>query len=203
MNNARRLAHDWFDGVLPANVEVADTAFIETTYGLTRFDSHQCPGLVMGEGSGLYSTTLLDVGVEGRVSVGPYSCLNAPYVVCSRSITIGSHCLISWGVVITDTDFGPGIAPRTQREALHEVAASEDRRLRALAPPRPVVIEDVVWIGFESVIMPGVTVGRGSVVGCRTVVDRDVPPGAVVAGNPFRIIRFVDVPDDHEVMARQ
>lgn len=56
------------------------------------------------------------------------------------------------------------------------------------------VIGDDVWIGEDATIMPGVTIGAGAIVGARSVVSRDVPPYAVVAGNPARVrrIRFAD-----------
>lgn len=46
-----------------------------------------------------------------------------------------------------------------------------------------------VWVGYDALILPGVTIGDGAVVGARAVVTRDVPPYAVVAGNPARIVR--------------
>ena len=54
------------------------------------------------------------------------------------------------------------------------------------AEAKPVVIEDNAWIGTRAIIMPGVTVGRGAVVGAGSVVLRDVPPLAVVVGSPAR-----------------
>jgi len=54
-----------------------------------------------------------------------------------------------------------------------------------------------VWVGFDSVILPGVTLGRGAVVGCKTVIAEDVPAYAVVVGDPARIVRRLD-PDDTE-----
>jgi virginiamycin A acetyltransferase len=47
-----------------------------------------------------------------------------------------------------------------------------------------------VWIGREAMIMPGVTIGDGAIIGARAVVARDVPPYAVVVGNPGRVTRF-------------
>lgn len=46
-----------------------------------------------------------------------------------------------------------------------------------------------VWIGREAMIMPGVTIGDGAIIGARAVVTRDVPPFAIVAGNPARIVK--------------
>lgn len=53
-----------------------------------------------------------------------------------------------------------------------------------------VVIGNDVWIGTEALVFSGVTIGDGAVVGARAVVTRDVPPYAVVAGNPAKIIKF-------------
>jgi len=54
----------------------------------------------------------------------------------------------------------------------------------------PVVIEDDVWIGRRAVILPGVRIGTGAIVGAGSVVTKDVPPYAVVGGNPARIIKM-------------
>lgn len=60
----------------------------------------------------------------------------------------------------------------------------------------PIVIEDNVWIGECSSILKGVTIGKGSVVGCRSVVTKDVPPYSVVAGNPAHVVkRLMDESD--------
>jgi acetyltransferase-like isoleucine patch superfamily enzyme len=55
---------------------------------------------------------------------------------------------------------------------------------------KPVTIEDDVWIGSNAVIMPGVTIGCGAVVGAGAVVTKDVPPMAIVAGVPARILKY-------------
>ena len=57
----------------------------------------------------------------------------------------------------------------------------------------PVTIGNSVWIGGSAVILPGVTIGDNSVVGAGAVVTRDVPSGVVVAGNPARIIKHIDI----------
>ena len=52
------------------------------------------------------------------------------------------------------------------------------------------VIGSDVWLGYESLVLPGVTISDGAIVAARTVVTRDVPPYAVVAGNPGRVVKL-------------
>jgi len=52
----------------------------------------------------------------------------------------------------------------------------------------PVVIEDDVWIGSKVIILPGLKIGRGSIIGAGAVVTKDVEPYSIVAGNPARVI---------------
>ena len=58
-----------------------------------------------------------------------------------------------------------------------------------------IVVGNDVWIGYETVILSGVTIGDGAVIGARAVVTRDVPPNTVVAGVPARVIRPVRMDD--------
>lgn len=60
---------------------------------------------------------------------------------------------------------------------------------RELVSKGPVKICKNVWIGFGVAVMPGVTIGEGSVIGANSVITKDVPPYSVVAGAPGRIIR--------------
>jgi acetyltransferase-like isoleucine patch superfamily enzyme len=192
-----RLEHEWYDGEIPANVVVGNDVFIQTAHGFVSFFSRQNPGLVLGDGAGVYDRTTFVVGPEGRITVGPYTCLNGTYLICHDRITIGAHCLLAWGSVVTDAWIGRDTPVAARRAALHAAAADPNRRLPAVAPPRLVVLEDNVWVGFDSVILPGVTLGRGCVVGCKTIISEDIPPYAVVVGDPPRIRRFLE-PDDTE-----
>lgn len=53
----------------------------------------------------------------------------------------------------------------------------------------PIVVEDESWIGSNSVVLPGVTIGKHCVVAAGSIVTKDVPPYSVVAGNPARIVK--------------
>jgi len=68
-------------------------------------------------------------------------------------------------------------------------------KLSALYPPRhaPIRVGDDVWVGACSVLLPGVTVGDGSVVAAGSVVTRDVPPRVLVAGAPAVVKKRLDL----------
>ena len=184
------LADDWYRGVIPANVVLGRDVYIDTSYSFAPFFSGEERALVMGEASGAYDRTTFAVGARGRVTVGAYTVLNATTLVCNERITIGAHCLLAWGSVVTDTWAPASLEAR--RRALHAAAADPHRRLTPVSSPRPVTLEDNVWIGFDAVVLPGVTIGRGAVIGCKTIVRESVPPYAVVVGDPARIIRMLE-----------
>ena len=53
----------------------------------------------------------------------------------------------------------------------------------------PIVIEDDVWIGARVVVLPGCTIGRGSVIGACSVVSKSIPPYSVAVGSPARVVK--------------
>ena len=96
-----------------------------------------------------------------------------------QSIRIGNGVRIGPNVLITDNAHGASVA------GLLDIAPN----LRPLSSKGPVVIEDNVWIGTKSSIMPGVHIGRGSIVAANSVVTHDVPPYCVAAGVPAKVIK--------------
>ena len=71
----------------------------------------------------------------------------------------------------------------------HQVLPDQPIRSQPLVSRGDIVIADDAWLGFGAVILDGVRIGCGAVVGAGSVVTRDVPDGAIVAGNPARVIR--------------
>ncbi|MFT3710213.1 MAG: acyltransferase [Archangium sp.] len=117
----------------------------------------------------------LATSAGARLRIGADCSINYGVSIgCTDAITIGERCRLGPYVMIVDTAF-------------HELL---DRSKRP--PSQPVVIEDDVWIGAKASIMPGVTIGRGSVVGTAAVVTKDVPPFSVVAGVPAKIVKTLD-----------
>jgi len=74
----------------------------------------------------------------------------------------------------------------------HGIRAGVLIRIQEPSARMGIRIGDGAWIGVNAVVLPGVTVGAGAVVGAAAVVTHDVPPNAIVAGNPARILRYRD-----------
>src|SRR5690242_5383336 len=195
MAPARTLPWDWYPGTIPENVTIDATAYVETTFSFFLYRSEEPVGIRLGRGASTYLGTMFDVGPRGRVSLGDYALVHGARIVCDAEVEIGDYALISWNVVLMDTHRVP-FDPAERRRVLGRVPGQAvGRRPRVLAadvPARPVWIGPNVWIGFDACVLPGVTVGRGSVVGARSVVVDDVPPYTVVAGNPARVIRRLE-----------
>lgn len=66
----------------------------------------------------------------------------------------------------------------------------------------PIIVEDDVWIGMDAMILSGVRIGQGAVVAARSVVSTDVPPYAIVAGNPARVVKWRFPPSIIERLTR-
>ncbi|HEX3556469.1 MAG TPA: acyltransferase [Thermoanaerobaculia bacterium] len=197
-----RLEYDWYGRGLPSNLRIGRDVYVDTAYGFAPFRSQRTPGLVLGDASGAYDRATFMVGPQGTVTVGEYTVLNGTCLVANDRITIGAHCLLAWGSVVTDTWIGAGSSPAARRALLQAAARDPGRHPGAVAPPRPVTLEDNVWLGFDSVVLPGVTLGRGAIVGCKTIVTADVAPYEVVVGDPLRVVRRLDADDTREARER-
>lgn len=96
----------------------------------------------------------------------------------AEKVVIGENCMIGGGTFILDS---PG-HPTDPYERIAGMPAPREK-------VRPVTIEDNVWIGRRCIIMPGVIIGRNSVIAAGSVVVKTVPPNTLVGGNPAVAIR--------------
>lgn len=117
------------------------------------------------------------VTIGNYVNIGDYS-----HLTCINGITIGDNVRMGRKIFITDNAHG------ASERALLDTRPN----IRPLASKGPVVIEENVWIGEMACIMPGVTIGRGAIIGANAVVTHDVPPYTLVAGNPARVIKQIE-----------
>lgn len=134
-----------------------------------------------------HHTYFKGVFFQGRAVIEPYCRLNG-----DPTITIGSNFYMNSGChLLGEITIGNDvmIGPKTiiwGRD--HGMALGEPMRLQPHSK-RPVLIGDDVWIGANVTILKGVSIGDGAVIAAGAVVVRDVPPLAIVAGNPARVVK--------------
>lgn len=115
----------------------------------------------------------------GGVKIGNNSGISATCIICTDSVTIGSHVLIGAGCMITDSNHH---SIEWQKRCLEG-----DSNIKSA----PVVIGDYVFIGAKSIILKGVTIGEKSVIAAGSVVVKDIPANCLAGGNPCKVIKFL------------
>jgi len=105
------------------------------------------------------------------------------HITCINKIQIGNGVLTGKWVTITDNSHGD----------IDEASLKIPPVERPVKSKGPVIIGQNVWIGDKATILPNVIIGDGVVIGANSVVTKDVPPYAVVAGNPARIIKIYEM----------
>ena len=146
------------------------------------FDREGCLKQLLGqleEGVWIEAPFYCDYGEN--ISIGAHTFLNVNCVLIDNNlIRIGSHCLLGPSVQIYTSAH-----PLPAEERIQVTASGS----RYLTHTQPVTIGDKVWIGGNSVIFPGVTIGSGTTIGAGSVVTRSIPEGVLAYGNPCRVIR--------------
>ncbi|WP_072001986.1 acyltransferase [Siccibacter colletis] len=110
-----------------------------------------------------------------EISIGHSTRIHGACIHASKGINIGDRCLIAANVQIFD---------------FNGHAASFDNvedRINTTSEGKVIIIEDDVWIGTGAIILPGVRIGKGSIIGAGSVVTKDIPSYCVASGNPAKV----------------
>ncbi len=123
-----------------------------------------------------------------------------------KKISIGSDVIIGPNCIFIDNEqikIGNCImfAPNVQIYTAYHPILPEDRYIIERDADNPIYyntcadsveIKDGAWIGGGAIILPGVTIGKNSIIGAGSVVNRSIPDNCVAAGNPCRVIKYFD-----------
>ena len=111
------------------------------------------------------------------ITIGDNTRINGACLHAWKSITIGRNCLIAANVQIMDANG-------------HDLCMdAPERRLVTPDTPTPITIGDNVWIGLNSIVLPGTKLGDGCVVAAGSVVKGDFAAGSIIGGVPAKVIR--------------
>ncbi|MEQ5872792.1 acyltransferase [Sagittula sp. NFXS13] len=171
---------------LRRNVEVGRRVRV---FGVALIDIHSKATLIIeddvnlnsmarGYHLGMYGGVKLMADRPGAtISIGSNTRVHGSCIHAQDSVTIGRNCLIAAQCQIID---GHG----------HDISADEPaNRINTIGETAPIRIEDNVWLGTGVLVMPGVTIGEGTVIGASSVVTRDIPPGVLAVGVPAKVVR--------------
>lgn len=126
---------------------------------------------------------------DAEVAIGNRTFVGSSHLTCSDKIVIGDDVLIAWGCTIIDHNSHAVQFSQRKNDLIGGKGGQKDW---AHVVQKQVIISDKSWIGFNTIILKGVSIGEGSIVGAGSVVTRDVPDWTVVAGNPAKIIRKIN-----------
>jgi len=103
--------------------------------------------------------------------------------------SLGIDCMIPYDLKVgKDVMMGPYVVIVGNS---HEFSRTDiPMRLQGMKKFPPVQIENDVWIGARAMILPGIRIGKGAIIGSGAIVTKDVPPYAICAGNPARVIKY-------------
>ena len=134
-------------------------------------------------------TSIVNAFNFAQVSVGKgtYGGITAILMADDSCIKIGNYCSIGPKVIF----MGGGEHNYKRISTYHETKRLDIPMIQqGFCKPKQTIIEDDVWIGYDALIMPGVTIGKGSVIGARAIVTKDVPPYSIYVGNKVIKKRF-------------
>ena len=132
-----------------------------SSYGKGEHEQHFTPRLIIGD----------NVSLSEYVHIG-----------CVNHIEIGNNVLMGSKIYITDHNHGV-------YRGTHPDSPAVPPAKRPLTTGESVIIEDNVWIGEFCTILPGVTIGYGSIIGSHTTVTHDIPPMSIAVGNPACVVK--------------
>ena len=150
-----------------SSIEFKSTNGIKTT-----INSHWLSNMI-----GLYQRTAFVSRYGGRISIGAGCGISGSTIYSMDSIQIGNDVIIGGNCKIIDNDFHPLQASKRNPQKPEDIKK------------KPINIGDGCFIGANSIILKGTTLGRNCVVGAGSVVSGNFPDNVIIAGNPAKIIR--------------
>jgi acetyltransferase-like isoleucine patch superfamily enzyme/coenzyme F420-reducing hydrogenase beta subunit len=154
-----------FNGTLALGCKYFQKSRLETRLWVGRNAT-----LVVNGDVAIYNGSDIRVLDNGVLTLNGTFCNDGVQIVCAKSVSLGSGCVIARDVIIRDYD-------------AHQMLSSD------YAMAEDVCIGEHVWIGTRAVILKGVTIGDGAIIAAGAVVTKDVPAKCLVAGIPAKVIR--------------
>lgn len=161
----------------PQNITLAERTFIDSFVYLEGMSDHPQGGVEIGSGTYVHMFCVISAAYHGFVRIGRDCSINpGVQIIGLGGVTIGDNVLVAGETMMIAFSHGFVDREAPMRKQAHIA--------------RGIVVGPNVWIGAGVKILDGVTVGQGAVLGAGSVVTHDVPPYAIMAGVPARLLRY-------------
>ena len=115
------------------------------------------------------------------IKIGSETRLHGTCIYAEESVIIGEKCLIAANCQIMDSNGHNACWDDIEKR--HGLFEKKPKQI-----VKPVVLEDSVWLGINTTVLPGVRIGKGAIIGCNSVVTKDIPAMCFAAGAPAKVI---------------
>jgi acetyltransferase-like isoleucine patch superfamily enzyme len=179
VNAPQTLDHDWFPRPLPEYVSLGERTWCYSSFAFAHCRSRRPLAVRVGHDTGIYVGTFFDLGPDGEVEIGDFCTLVGAIICTNAKVVISNYAFVAHEVTLADS-----------------FAATPGRPVARAATQNPVMISvgPNCWISARAVLLAGASIGEGAIVGAATVVDFEVPPYAIVAGSPARVVSWAKPP---------
>lgn len=148
--------------------------------GVTIFDRAGGASVVIGDEVYINKDTIIELGKGGSLSIGDRTTIqpNCQFSAYTGTIKIGDDVQIAPNCAFYPYD--------------HGMYLDKPMNTQPLLSKGGIVVEDDVWLGYGVIVLDGVRIGRGAVIGAGSVVNQDIPSGAIAVGVPVRVVKNRD-----------
>lgn len=168
--------------IMPDCIKIHPTS----TINIDRISLKDNCRISIGEQSQIIGSLIFD-RENASIKIGSRVFMNGT-LIAAQSVELGDDILMAWGITVVDHNSHSVSFSKRADDVVNWQAGVKDWTYVKSAP---VVISNKVWIGFNSIILKGVTIGEGAVIAAGSVVTKDVPPWSIMAGNPARVVREI------------
>ncbi|MBI4644542.1 MAG: acyltransferase [Deltaproteobacteria bacterium] len=170
LDNIKKEAWAWLEAILGIIPGKAGNLLRGAIYGFL-FSTFRGKGAAIGQSTHIWFPWNIEIGDSSHIG-------RNTQISCTRygDIVIGSYVMISPYVMITAT--------------IHNFDDTNIPMMLQGLSSEKVVIEDDVWVGGKSLVLPGVRIGRGSIIAASSVVTKDIPPYAIAGGVPAKVLKY-------------
>lgn len=133
---------------------------------------------------------------SGEIKIGNDTFIGGGMFVCIEGIEIGNDVMISWGCTFIDNN-SHSLKWSERKNDVKDWKKGLDENKTGIyknwsnVKSGKIIVKDKVWIGFNCIVMKGVTIGEGAIVAAGSVITKNVPDWSIVGGNPAKIIKYI------------